>query len=68
MSESLVWNTEVLTIFLLFSGSQEHSELERISFYYLALQIHQIEAALHYETKLTKNIRPIDILQIYTSV
>ena len=27
-----------------------------------------LEALKHYEKKLTKNIRPTDILQIYTSI
>ena len=49
-------------IFLLFqNGNDDSDELQK-------KKTQEITDKVHYEKKLTKNIRPTDILQIYTSI
>ena len=48
-----------------------HSSLQDLYIMTLSTTLDELVGAfpnLHYEKKLTKNIRPTDILQIYTSI
>ena len=70
---SVLINLEVLSLFQIPFNRLKKSEIVRL-WYIEVLYVFSfcflpwLNAYLHYENKLTKNIRPTDILQMYTNI